>query len=1187
MPALWKPIDSPNRHATPFGRGATTRRRRWAALAVAVASVAALLLAVGGRQAVADTSCAAATSTFDPATAVWATPASSGSSAEAAASGQIEIQDPAPGTVVIKPDVNAALRATLVGRVQTHGAVRHIEATLNGHLAEAVAAGSTYRIVLRQSSGLQLGDNELQVTGYDCSRRQPVAVKREFFLGYRSPGILAAFVHTGDADHPAAVASVRIAPDADEVDRLDATLDGTSIVVPPDDAQTRSWDLAQLGDLTPGRNVLWVRVLLNDGRAAEASRTFVVRDHADLAVATALFTPNGQPDGLVDVDQEVTLDASRSRLVPGSEQTQGQWTLVSKPVLSKAAVGRVRGFGVNSRASLLPDVPGDYKVALRLGTGRIASSDVVDVAATYAQPLIPFNTISYPDGPNAPPALMVGNGYYRSRAGDALQVWHLNRRTLEYQGYSGFPATEDGYRRLGEYLQSLPETSLVVVTYAPDERLPATGLDRFDAALRTIGGVLGSGWAFNKPNCSTGTPEQCSGGRWDKLPYAVSSAAHPAFSVIGVRGMRAGDAWRATADQSRQAGGEMTGYLTLGVATATATPNDYVVVPGGASNNVAVDTCSATTCAVKVGTTTYQPNPTVPNGVHLVILDRTTLQMEKNVTVTSLDALFTELTTFRLPQDIRRAIRGADGGYALDDQRLYFLQSVGNGRLTGTASGPVLNAIDQLGGTPETFIQSVHGSLVKRYALIGAMTNPPWHATDALESSTIMGSGTAAGGPTGDITGIIQRNRENLYTPATGDVTYNTNTTLATLMYQSQSPWPLADQTQLLAYFANNLGMSAYPDIRSAYPNRLISFESKLTQLNVVPCSSVYGNFCSDPNFTKMKSQLHAEFTGVVAVRNLIEALRAPYTDNNNAAAFDVEEVTQAVRASIPQVNGSSETTMKWLKIFSNLSSIAGIVANATPASPFAAVFGLAAEAAGLTTNLMAQAKGDPAESVQARADQLGPQMAKLQTSYLQGIYRLEKLLVTDGIKLQTVGSKVGSDPAWHWTSETTIDVSVALSGNTRGSAYTALVPLAWGGYILKPGPTETTTTDVKAYVCNQQGGKGPVTPFANALPSNQFLGAVALNNSGDPIYQVWTLANLPRWTDTTTSTKANMPNTPLTNNIYGPTSTGPSGAYQWAPAWWRSTYNPPGYTICNRVYPGYFEWSQHFSPPRITSPVP
>ena len=59
--------------------------------------------------------------------------------------------------------------------------------------------------------------------------------------------------------------------------------------------------------------------------------------------------------------------------------------------------------------------------------------------------------------------------------------------------------------------------------------------------------------------------------------------------------------------------------------------------------------------------------------------------------------------------------------------------------------------------------------------------------------------------------------------------------------------------------------------------------------------------------------------------------------------------------------------------------------------------------------------------------------------------------------------------------------------------------------------------------------------------------------------YDVWTFAGTM-----SASGSPQMPTTQLTDDIYGPDSTGPDGARQYGPDWWRTTYNPPNGVQCN-----------------------
>ena len=66
----------------------------------------------------------------------------------------------------------------------------------------------------------------------------------------------------------------------------------------------------------------------------------------------------------------------------------------------------------------------------------------------------------------------------------------------------------------------------------------------------------------------------------------------------------------------------------------------------------------------------------------------------------------------------------------------------------------------------------------------------------------------------------MERERGGLYAPSSGDPVSPTNTDLPRILYQPAQPWPYAQDTQELNYIADNIGLGAYPDVRSAYLDR-------------------------------------------------------------------------------------------------------------------------------------------------------------------------------------------------------------------------------------------------------------------------------------------------------------------------------------------------------------------------------
>lgn len=1073
--------------------------------------------------------------------------------------GTVQVLAPRSGAVITTPNAAAARAVRLTAVVRVRGPVRQLTVLLNGHrFTRAAARAGTQRLRLDAADGLSVGQNLLWVSASFRGTSRPRVVPVRFLVGYRAAGLLTSELQLGRGSGPAAAVTLQ-AP-LTGVDRFDAALNGRRLALPaatPERGGHRllALDLAQLGPLLAGRNRLRLRLIMTDGRTQETTHTVTLSRFRDIAVARAA--------GAATVGRRTVVDALRSRLTGGHHLGDARWVLLHRPANSRARLARVAGV----RTALRPDVPGHYLIGLHVGNGY----DVLDLAATYPDPLVALNTIVYAANTSPPiPGIQVGGSLYLSSY-QAVQVLVLDRRTLGLVDNRGYSTNQ--FDALGDYLKNLPATDLVIVTHPGNQAaLPSDTLGPLDTDLASIGGNLAAQWRFGTSACWSGATNYCenSSATWQR-----SGLYDGSFTVVGVPGLSRGQAWRETAAQNHSTDGRIVGYLTLGVATDNGAADEYTVVPGPAPYQ-SVNTCTAGGCAVSVGSQTYSPAAGV-NGFHVVVLDRTTLAPIANRTVTTVVDLETALTG-----------TGPTVGHfyiqpLFDDQRLVIIQSVGTGQLSGNPSSQLLEQVDQLGGTPEFLLASLHGG--RRYALVGAATNLPWHGTAAMESSTAMVTGSGAGQPTGTVSGELQRDRAGLYAPGGGDPVGPTNTDLYRILYQPAVAWPFAGDPAL-PYIATGIYLSATPDVRSAYENLNLDFGSKAVLLSGLTC--VGEPFCGT-DFDAVKGQLLREFDWVQSVRALALNLSAPYVQNGSGTYFDVQQITSEILAGLP-VPADKTADMRWLTIMTGVMGIASKAAGA--AGPEAsAVFGVIGAAGSLATSLMQTPGGGPADAVKTAANQLAAQMDDQQKAYLEWVYRMETILLADSGRLSAVGTAVGSDLSWAWQPGTTIDAITALDGGTRAAAYTALVPVAWGGYNLKPGANLTASNDVTSYICDEPANyPAHRTPFAGAPTENQFQAATSFSGSGTQTNQVWTFANLdPPW-GTFNDAWASLPSTSITDKIYGKQSTGPDGAYQYGPSWWRATYNPPGHVTCQRGESSMDVnqvWSQHYPPPQIPQPLP
>jgi hypothetical protein len=277
------------------------------------------------------------------------------------------------------------------------------------------------------------------------------------------------------------------------------------------------------------------------------------------------------------------------------------------------------------------------------------------------------------------------------------------------------------------------------------------------------------------------------------------------------------------------------------------------------------------------------------------------------------------------------------------------------------------------------------------------------------------------------------------------------------------------------------------------------------------------------------------------------------------------------------------------------MSTVANVASKvASIADPtLSSAFGALGSAGSMAAQVFQSPSGGPVDTVTQPAQQLAASMVRQQGATETWIHTMASILVDDYGKLTAVGSGIGAGGEWTWSDNTTVGSIQALSGSTRAAAYTALVPAAWGGYNVKAGIGQPpgAAADVNI-TCDQPANyPGHYHTFAAANPENVFHAATYMGTSGSVSYEFWTLAQLVDfpWTPNRDA-YATMPSTSVTDFIYGKDSTGASGAFAYAPAWWRSTFNAPGHVSCgygSGSLPVDEVWSQHYEPPVVTPPLP
>jgi hypothetical protein len=407
------------------------------------------------------------------------------------------------------------------------------------------------------------------------------------------------------------------------------------------------------------------------------------------------------------------------------------WRLLQKPRMSRAVVAERKAL----EASFLADVPGLYVVELTVQVRSQKATATLGVTATEAGPLVAVNTLDVDADGN--PGMTVGSQFYPDPSdGTQFHILVLDRNTLEMLYNYSDPVTSPAIASMQTDFEALTNASLVFVALPASALSASAGalssslVGTLNNALGVIGGLLPAKWILSQEmiNCWSSQAPYCYSAGW-----STNNVTYGSFSVIGVPGMSAGDAFYDSAAQRGTTQGALIGYLTPGVAVGSvANANAYTFV-FRPDQYVLVDSCVSggpSACVIGVGSQTFPPAGGV-DGLNVVLLDRITLVPIAHQTVTSTTALTQLLSSVPII---------TPGHYQISissDRIVVVIQSVGTGQLTYNAAEPLLQQIDQLGGTPETFGPAITQG--KPYALIGVAGNLPWHGL-GIESSPVINS---------------------------------------------------------------------------------------------------------------------------------------------------------------------------------------------------------------------------------------------------------------------------------------------------------------------------------------------------------------------------------------------------------------------------------------------------------------
>lgn len=1070
----------------------------------------------------------------------------------------LTIVSPRDGSTVASRGQAAAATASTQAMVRLGG--RQVaSARLNGHPVELRGNRGTVAGRLSADNGLRPGVNRLVIRSTVPGAPSDVQTAvSQFVVTYPAGGLVdQAWVGALSAD---TVPTARVGFPLSGVFALSARLNGQDVTDRLLAAEPvpggRRVELATLPGLRHGRNLAEITVTMDDGRTQTDRRAFTLDQRHNLPLLALVGqTLTGDPAiNQVYVGQAAVLDAGASRLTSGRlRDADIRWSLVEKPATSAISVA-----GTGRRFELTTDVPGYYRIRATVGKGRTAASAVITVSSTTPTLLLPFDA----QDPTQGSALVIGAQSYPVT--NDVQVTILNRSNLGpatglpggLPYTKGYPATTAGMNQLGTDLASLgtDDTKFVVVSNPPGRTVAAgADLSGLQAALGHIGGAYPGEWYLNLPSCWTGGSNYCF---TDTTGWVHNGTIAGGFSLLGVPGMAAGQAWRATAVQGGTDLGRLKGDLVSGTPTETGGVSSYVVVAGD-DQYTQVQTCAnlpgVGDCVIVVGDQTFAPTPGV-NGWNVVVLDRTTLQPLNHQTITAGSQLGSAMVG-HTPFGTGRSMTPPD---LISDQQVVIVQSVGTGQLS-TANAD-LQMLDQYGGTPELAVASMTDG--KPYALVGVADSLPWHGT-AVESSPLAGARQ-----NGRLVADLARGRDWLVHPISGDPQggdpdSGINLGLYPVIYQDPTDWPYAGDPSV-AVIGNYL--TIHPDVRSSYPNTNEDFGSLAGRLAAWDCPSdppTPGDPAScGANFEAVKQQLLAEFGWVENTRALATNLSTPFAASSTVEELNIQDVYTAIANSIPKPPPpTANSSFDFLGMFVDVSSLASSIAAVAEIGDSGAALGLLSAAGEMATYAQTDATGNSRAVIHGQIQEIEKQLATSQQGYLDSLDRLAGIIVSDYGKLHTVGVATGTDDAWSWQEGSSLqDSYTAINASTIAQSYASMLPLAWPVWNLKPDyETQLSSADLTTYKC---GGNAL---WAQALPGNVMPAADGTNQSG-VVWENWTFSLINKSTfmagDTYNATT--LPTVDLTQQLTS-TNSGPidGGGFQNQAQWLRRTYNPPSRTEC------------------------
>jgi hypothetical protein len=695
-----------------------------------------------------------------------------------------------------------------------------------------------------------------------------------------------------------------------------------------------------------------------------------------------------------------------------------------------------------------------------------------------------------------------------------VQVLLVDRATLEVKANVGFNVNEsfELSEGLTGTLQLNPNLMAIVSGGGRDFSSggkPVNGFGKANAeALRLVFNLLGG-------DVSTAGP----------MPESGMTFADGNWSIIGKAGTGTGSA---TQNHGMATGGDgelgsLTGYLQQ-----DRFGNFAFVSPDNVSLDTSAEGAAAGTNVIEVGGKRYQSAGIAAGGggFQVLVLDGA-LSPVANQTFTTNEA-------GGPPNEagvgaMNAFLRAQVGSAGVFPANLVIVQSIGSPAgawkswvhdqepVANNAAGwgnTLAGAIGLLGGPAahDQFAQMILPSLrqpipsaVGGYTLIaGTRLSDPFD--DAYSQSQALSKL-----PSARVVGTISRNHDSQWTIGSPSSTPGFDTgALAQVAFAAPTPFPLSTGAYLAAgeWIAEKLGFKS-PDVRTAYYEDAGGEWSALyDKLGELAYESGHG--FTEAQFNELRTQLRAEFPMVAEVWKMIEDWKQTFGDSTFANYVNLQSIEKDILTEINRQQGieNSQSSFDPLALLGSSLWMAQGISGFSGQEEVQASLGVAAAATDLLDSVASQGPdgGSADAPIEAKASELGVQVANRYAQLSAGLGQLGNLFVSDWGKLQQAAAN--ANDSWETNTKVSNAVQTMMTRAAQASFYTSLLPLAYGQYVLPWLAGELNSKpwqDPWNYRCVNSHKNGNTEPFTptKGNPASWMIGMRSFGDNNGATYAV------------------------------------------------------------------------------------